>query len=113
MGEVTKNFSKEEEELIRKFIFTNPNGKDSFIYPQQLFSGEEFSPIISEYSRTHKSLQDRVLSYLDKEKLEETRAMLPMMPKLMEITRNPDGSLLSTKKTEGFNRLWILRKGHM
>ncbi len=113
MGEVTKNFSKEDEELIRKFLFTNPHGKDSFIYPQQLFSGEEFSPIISEYSRTHKSLQDRVLSYLDKEKLEETRALLPMMPKLMEITRNPDGSLLSTKKIESFNRLWILRKGHM
>jgi len=39
-----KNFSQENEETIRSFLFTNPHGEVSFLYPQELIAGGELSP---------------------------------------------------------------------
>ncbi len=107
-----KNFTGEEEELIRSFVFTNPHGDTSFIYPQPLIAGEELSPLMSAYSRTHVPMQDRVLQFLDREKEEQTRAMIPLINPLMEIFRLPDGTLKISRKTRNFNKEYILTQGH-
>ncbi|MEK6881786.1 MAG: hypothetical protein AABY22_19365, partial [Nanoarchaeota archaeon] len=107
-----ENFSESEEELIRKFIFTNPHGDVSFIYPQELVNSEDLSPLMSAYSRTHTPMQERVLKFLDKDKLEQTRAMLPHMKELIDIFRNEDGSLKLSAKTAMFNREYPLLHGH-
>jgi thymidylate synthase ThyX len=109
---VMKNFSLEDEELIRAFLFTNPHGNDSFVYPQSLVAGEELSPLMSAYSRTHVPMQVRVLQFLDSEKREQTKAMLPHIRPLMEIFRFPDGTLKISRKTTGFNKEWVLTHGH-
>ncbi len=109
---VMGNFSEEEEELLRKFIFTNPHGDVAFVYPQPLIASEELSPLMSAYSRTHISMQDRVLQFLDKDKEEQTRATLKHIPDLMEIFRNPDGSLKLSAKTVISNKKWPLKHGH-
>ena len=106
------NFSIEDEELIRAFIFTNPHADISLVYPQQLISGEELSPLMSAYSRTHVPMQDRVLEFLDKEKNEQTKAMLNLIRPLMQIFCNPDGSLKVSPRTTGFNKKWVLQHGH-
>ncbi len=107
-----ENFSPEEEESLRKFLFTNPGGDISFIYPQPLIAGEELSPLMSAYSKTHMPFQDRVLLFLDRDKTEQARAILPMIPSLMDIFRNPDGSLKMSTKTAMFNKQWPLKHGH-
>jgi len=107
-----KNFSDEEAELIRAFVFTNPNGKDGFVYPQPLVAGEELSPLMSAVSRTHVSMQDRTLDFLDKQKSEQTRAMIPMIRPLIEIFRLPDGTLNTSRKTTTFNKEWVILHGH-
>ncbi len=112
MAKIMTNFSLEEEELLRKFIFTNPHSDISFVYPQPLIAAEELSPLMSAYSRTHISMQDRVLQFLDKNKQEQTRSCLGFIPNLIEIFRNSDGTLKMTAKTAIFNRLWPLKHGH-
>ncbi|MEK7648703.1 MAG: FAD-dependent thymidylate synthase [Patescibacteria group bacterium] len=109
---VMQNFTESEEALIRAFIFTNPGGDISFVYPQSLIAGEELSPLMSAYSRTHVPMQERVLQFLDKEKTEQTRAMLPHIKPLMEIFRNPDGSLALSRRTTNFNEEFVLLHGH-
>ncbi len=109
---VMKNFSLEDQEVIRSFIFTNPKGNISFIYPQQLIAGEELSPLMSAYSRTHIDMQTRVLQFLDKEKTEQTKAMLPYILPLTEIFRLPDGTLKVSKRTADFNTEFVLLHGH-
>ncbi|MFH1802727.1 MAG: hypothetical protein ABH864_04765 [archaeon] len=111
-GRVMKNFDAGEEELLRGFLFTNPGGDDGFVYPQELVVTEELAPLMSAYSRSHVPFQERVLTYLDRHKDEQTRAMLPLIPQLMDITRNPDGTLRLTAKTAIFNRQWPQRHGH-
>lgn len=109
---VMNNFSEEEEALIRSFIFTNPGGNISFVYPQPLIAGEELSPLMSAYSRTHIPMQERVLQFLDKEKTEQTKAMLPHVAPLMDIFRNADGSLNVSRRTTDFNEEYVLLHGH-
>ncbi|MBX4212441.1 FAD-dependent thymidylate synthase [Candidatus Pacearchaeota archaeon] len=106
------NFSEDEEELIRSFIFTNPYGDDSFVYPQPLIAGEELSPLMSAYSRTHVPMQDRVLQFLDSSKVEQTKAMLPLIRPLMETFRMKDGTLRISPRTADFNKEWVLAHGH-
>ncbi|MBX4196170.1 FAD-dependent thymidylate synthase [Candidatus Pacearchaeota archaeon] len=115
MGEkkrLMNNFSEEDEELIRSFLFTNPHGDDSFIYPQPLIAGEELSPLMSAYSRTHIPMQDRVLQFLDVAKVEQTKAILPLIKPLMETFRLPDGTLKISQRTADFNQEWVLAHGH-
>lgn len=109
---VMKNFSDDEEELIRKFIFTNPHGDVSFIYPQELINSEDLSPLMSAYSRTHAPMQERVLKFLDEDKLAQTKQMLPHMKELIDIFRNEDGSLKLSAKTVMFNKEYPLLHGH-
>lgn len=108
----TKNFSETEKETILTFLFTKPHADYGFMYPQELISGEEISPLMSAVSRTHMGLQDRVLKFLDENKVEQTRAMLPLMVPLIEIFRNPDGSLKVAPKAAYFNKEWVLAHGH-
>ena len=109
---VMENFSKEEEAELRAFLFTNPHGDDGFVYPQPLVAGEELSPLMSAVSRTHVSLQDRTLQFLDKEKTEQTRAMLPLIKSLMDVFRLPDGTLKISRRTTNFNKEWVLAHSH-
>ena len=109
---ITTNFSLVEENLLRQFLFTNPHGSDSFVYPQELVAGEELSPLMSAYSRTHTPFQDRVLQFLDTQKADVTRHMLPLIPGLMQQFRNADGSLKVSEKTASFNTEWVLAHGH-
>lgn len=109
---ITTNFSLEDEKLLRQFLFTNPHGSDSFVYPQELIAGEELSPLMSAYSRTHTPFQDRVLQFLDKQKVDVTRHMLPLIPGLLQQFRNEDGSLKVSPKTASFNSEWVLAHGH-
>lgn len=107
-----KNFTDEEEALIRAFVFTNPNGDFGLVYPQPLVAGEELSPLMSAVSRTHVSMQDRTLTFLDREKTEQTRAYLPAMRQTIDIFRLPDGQLNTSRKTTTFNREWVIVHGH-
>lgn len=109
---VMKNFSQEEEELLRAFIFTNPHGRTGFVYPQELVAGEELPPLISAYSRTHISLQDRILTFIDLQKDEQARAMLPHIKPLMNIFRMPNGTLRVSKRTTDFTNDYVLGHGH-
>ncbi len=109
---VMKNFSLEEQELLRASIFTNPGGKTSLVYPQPLVAGEEISPLMSAYSRTHVSMQQRVLEFIDQEKDEMARAALPHLRPLMLIFRESDGTLRVSRKTRDFNEKWVLAHGH-
>ena len=106
------NFSEDEEKLIRQFLFTDPKAKISFVYPQMLVSSEELSPLMSAYSRTDIPMQRRVLKFLDQNKEDQTRAILPLMPTLIETFRNPDGTLKMSAKTAIFNKQWPLKHGH-
>lgn len=110
--QVMENFSREEEELVRKFLFTNPHGKESLVYPQPLVAGEELSPLMSAVSRTHVDMQTRVLQFLDRQKAEQTRAMLPYMTPLMDIFRHPDGTLKISKRTKDFNKEYVILHSH-
>ena len=115
MGEekmVMGNFSLEEEELLRKFIFTNPHEDVSFIYPQPLVASEELSPLMSAYSRTHMPMQERVLQFLDRDKTEQTKAMLQYIPGIISTFREEDGTLKMSAKTAMFNKQWPLKHGH-
>ena len=112
LKKVMQNFSEEEETLIRSFIFTNPGGDISFVYPQPLIAGEELSPLMSAYSRTHIPMQERVLQFLDKEKTEQTKALLPYIKSMMTIFRNEDGSLNVSRRTTDFNEEYVLLHGH-
>ncbi len=107
-----KNFTAEEEALIASFLFTNPYGDEGFVYPQPLVAGEELSPLMSAYSRTHVPFTRRVLQFLDAAKPEQTRALLPHMRPLMDIFRHPDGTLQISRRTMDFNREWVLAHGH-
>ncbi len=109
---VMKHFSESEEELIAHYLFTNPSGDTGFMYPQELVAGEELSPLMSAYSRTHVPFTRRVLQFLDTEKAGETRAMLPHMRAIMDIFRESDGTLRISRKTGSFNREWVLAHGH-
>lgn len=109
---VMNNFSAEEEKLIRHFLFTNPQGDTSLVYPQSLVAGEELSPLMSAVSRTHASMQERVLQFLDTEKTEQTRAFLPMIRPMMDIFRLPDGTLNISRRTMDFNKEWVIAHGH-
>lgn len=109
---VMKNFSYEDEELIRSFIFTNPHGEDSLIYPQSLVAGEELSPLMSAVSRTHLPMQTRTLQFLDREKTEQTKAMLPYIKPMMDTFRLRDGTLVISRKTGNFSKEWVLAHGH-
>ncbi|MCL5730372.1 MAG: hypothetical protein M1165_02285 [Candidatus Pacearchaeota archaeon] len=109
---VMKNFSYEEEEKLRAFLFTNPHGDDSFVYPQPLVAGEELSPLMSAYSRTHIPMQERVLQFLDQEKTEQTRAFLPLVEPIVEIFRLPDGALKISRRTMDFNTEYVILHGH-
>ncbi|GEM_PF-1364049 len=110
--QVMKQFSLDEEELLRAFLFTNPHGEEGFIYPQPLVAGEELSPLMSAVSRTHVNTQTRVLQFLDTVKPEQTRAFLPHVRPLMEIFRHPDGRLQVSRKTTSFNQEWAIAHGH-
>ncbi len=110
--QVMKHFSHEEEELLRAFLFTNPHGKEGFVYPQPLVAGEELSPLMSAVSRTHADTQTRVLQFLDTAKEEQTRAFLPYVRPLMEIFRHPDGRLQVSRKTTSFNQEWAIAHSH-
>ncbi len=107
-----KQFSETEEDLIAHYLFTNPSGDTGFIYPQELVAGEELSPLMSAYSRTHVPFTRRVLQFLDTEKAGETRGMLPYMASIMNIFREADGTLKISRKTGNFNREWVLAHGH-
>jgi thymidylate synthase ThyX len=107
-----ENFSKEEEDMLRAYLFTNPYGRTTCLYNQSLISGEELAPLIAAVSRTHIPMQDRVLEFLDKEKTEITRKMLPRIRKEMNVLRKEDGSLNVSKKAENFTNKWILKHGH-
>ncbi len=109
---VMQNFSEEDEALLRAFIFTNPGGDISFVYPQPLVAGEELSPLMSAYSRTHTPMQERVLQFLDREKTEQTKAILPHVKPLRDIFRNSDGSLKISRRTTDFNEEYVLLHGH-
>ncbi len=110
--QVMKNFSLGEEELFRAFLFTNPHGKDGFVYPQGLVAGEEMSPLMSAISRTHVPTQERVLQFLDSAKYDKAQAMLPYIRSLMDIFRRSDGTLYVSRRTMDFNREWVLSHGH-
>ncbi|MBN1792291.1 hypothetical protein JW826_01255 [Candidatus Woesearchaeota archaeon] len=110
--QVMKNFSYKEQEMIRAFIFTNPHGNTSFIYPQSLLAGEELPPLVSAYSRTHVPMQTRSLQFLDQEKREQTREFLSHIAPLMDIFRLSDGTLKVSPKTQVFSSQWILGHGH-
>lgn len=107
-----KNFSFEEQEMLRAFIFTNPHGETSLVYPQPLIAGEELSPLMSAYSRTHVPMQDRVLQFLDQQKADQVKSYLPLLQKEFGIFRNADGSLKISKRTTNFNKEWVLKHGH-
>ncbi|MBT3407991.1 hypothetical protein HOK68_05080 [Candidatus Woesearchaeota archaeon] len=107
-----KNFSTEQTELLRSFLFTAPHSNVSLIYPQQLVAGEELAPLISAYSRSNQPLQERVLEFVDKQKNTEAKALLPHLPELMKTFRNEDGSLKISKKTRNFSKKWVLAHGH-
>jgi thymidylate synthase ThyX len=107
-----ENFSPEEETLIRSYLFTNPNGDISLVYPQPLVAGEELAPLMSAVSRTHMPMQDRVLQFLDQAKEEQTREMLPLIKQEMDIFRHPSGTLKISRKTGNFNKEWVLAHGH-
>ncbi|MDI3474004.1 MAG: hypothetical protein PWR30_327 [Candidatus Woesearchaeota archaeon] len=108
-----ENFSKDEEELLRAYIFTNPHGRTSFLYQQSLLGGEELAPLMAAVSRTHIPMQDRVLEFLDEEKKDETRKMLPIIKEEMEINRDvKTGSIKVSKKAENFNKKWVIKHGH-
>ncbi len=107
-----KNFSFEEQEVFRKFLFTNPHGNDSFVYPQQLVAGEELAPLMSAYSRTHLPMQTRVLQFIDSEKVEQARAMLPFITGSFDAFRHPDGTLKVSNKTRRFTNEYVLSHGH-
>ncbi|MBI5392012.1 FAD-dependent thymidylate synthase [Candidatus Woesearchaeota archaeon] len=109
---VMKQFTSDEEEALRAFLFTNPYGRTSFVYPQSLIAGEELSPLMSAYSRTHLPFQTRVLQFLDREKENQTRAMLPMINPLMDIFREADGTLKVSRRTRDFNTEFVLLHGH-
>lgn len=110
--QVMRNFTYEAEESLCAFLFTNPHGKVSFVYPQELVAGEELSPLMSAISRTHVSTQDRVLQFLDREKTEQTRRMLGHVRELVDIFRHPDGTLKISRKTGDFTKEWVLAHGH-
>lgn len=107
-----RNFTDEEAALLREFIFTNPNGNDGFVYPQPLVAGEELSPLMSAVSRTHVSMQDRTLDFIDKEKPEQARALMPQIRQLIDVFRMPDGTLRTSRRTTEFNREWVILHGH-
>lgn len=107
-----KNFSKDEEELLRAYLFTNPHGRTSFLYQQSLLAGEELAPLMAAVSRTHMPMQDRVLEFLDEEKNDETRRMIPLIKEEMAINRDKTGSIKVSKKAENFNKKWVIRHGH-
>lgn len=110
--QVMKNFSAEEEALLRGYLFTNPHGDDGFVYPNELIAGEELSPLMSAVSRTHVSMQDRTLSFLDAEKSEQTRAFLPFVREIVKLFRKSDGTLVTSRKTTNFNKEWVIAHGH-
>jgi thymidylate synthase ThyX len=110
--QIMNNFTLEEEELFRAYLFTNPHGNDGFVYPNPLVAGEELAPLMSAVSRTHVSTQDRVLAFLDQAKPEQARALLPLIRPLMEIFRSEDGTLKVYPKTLEFNREWVIAHGH-
>src|SRR3989338_2183408 len=110
--QVMKNFSLEEEELLRSFIFTNPHGNISLVYPQPLIAGEELSPLMSAYSRTHLPFQTRVLQFIDSQKTEQTRKLIPYIQPLMDLFRSADGTLIISRKTRDFNEEYVLLHGH-
>ena len=107
-----KNFSLEDQEIFRKFLFTNPYGNDSFIYPQQLVAGEELAPLMSAYSRTHLPMQTRVLQFIDSEKVEQARAMLPFIKDSFYKFRQEDDTLKVSKKTKRFTNEYVLFHSH-
>lgn len=107
-----KSFSGEEEEKIRAFIFTNPHGENGFVYPQPLIAGEELSPLMSAVSRTHISMQDRTLEFLDKVKTDQTRTIIPIINTIVQTFRHPDGTLQISRKTGRFSKEWVLAHGH-
>ncbi len=109
---VMTNFSAEEEESIREFLFTNPHGDTSLVYPQPLVAGEELAPLMSAVSRTHMPTQDRVLQFLDREKAEQTRAFFQYIQPLVEVFRLSNGTLRVSRRTGNFNREWVLAHGH-
>ncbi len=109
---IMSNFTFEEQELIRKFIFTNPHGDISFIYPQSLYGHEEHLPFISSYSRSKMPLQDKVLMFLDKDKPETVKEFLPIIPKLIKLSRKEDGTLKVPMTTALFNRRWAVFYKH-
>ena len=110
--QVMKNFSPEQEETFRSYLFTNPHGNISLVFPQSLVAGEELSPLMSAISRTHRSTQDRVLQFVDREKTEQAHAMLPLLQPLMNIFRLPDGRLNVSRKASFFNREFAILHGH-
>jgi thymidylate synthase ThyX len=111
--QVMKNFSFEEQEKIRAYLFTNPNGDVGFIYPDQpLIVGEELPPLVSAYSRSSQTFQDRVLMFLDIEKKEAVKQFMPAMEQLTQVFRNPDGTLAVSRKTQSFTEEWVLGHGH-
>ena len=105
-------FSSDELETVRRFTFTNPHGDTSLVYPQELLTAEELSPLTGAVSRTHLGMQERALRFLDKDKRDQTRELLPHIPELMRIFRDDDGSLKQDFKTAAFNREWPLAHGH-
>lgn len=107
-----KNFSLEEQEVFRKFLFTNPYGNDSFVYPQQLVAGEELAPLMSAYSRTHLPMQTRVLQFIDSEKIDQAKAMLPFIKDSLDTFRHPDSTLKVSKKTKRFTNEYVLFHSH-
>jgi thymidylate synthase ThyX len=109
---VMTSFSPAEEALIKRFVFTNPDGAISLIYPQTLIAGEELPPLMSAYSRTHVPLQERVLSFLNEEKPDVVRAHLPVIQGLMDVTRTTDGRLIVSDRASRFSEKWVLAHGH-
>lgn len=109
---IMKNFSLEEQELIRSSLFTNPNGHESFVYPQPLVAAEELSPLMSAYSRDPEGFQNRVIRFLDTVKPEQTRSYLPLMTQVMNLFREEDGTLVVSRRTRDFNQKWVLAHGH-
>ncbi|MDO8628739.1 MAG: hypothetical protein Q7R56_03220 [Nanoarchaeota archaeon] len=57
-------------------------------------------------------MQDRFLQFLAAVKVEETRALLPHLPLLMESSRHPDGTLKVSARTASFTNEWVLDHGH-
>jgi len=110
---VTKQFTQKEENLLRRYIFTNPYGDISFIYPDHpLLAGEELSSLLAAYSRTHIPMQDRTLMFLAEKKYHESKEALEFIRHHMGVFRNLDGSLKVSKKARNFTNRWILKHGH-